>query len=277
MYPFWLKAMLEDDSDIDGGAAPVAPAPPIPRARRNAPLVGKVYLIWIKASSSGYWGSLFPGTDANAHGLNDGRTHVLGFIETRWRFSPDSEDERDANVLLLRQGARAAVSSASTSIFGFVEWEALGWRKLVHSIVVDGGATGTEIMRLAAHVLVDGSGEHTVGTRAREWMLTNGRRGAFNFDTITLCPKLALAVFTGTWPIMHAVAVTMRMHRARLINGQPTPKVLMRIQKHARATAPAAAAAAIQTSQSQMAVRNYHGRFATAAADLVQDGINWDC
>ena len=262
--------MLADDSDIDGGADAVAPAPPIPRARRGGAFVGKVCLIWILANSLGQWGSLFPG-DANAHGLNDGRTHVLGFIETRWRFSPDSEDERDANVLLLRQGARAAVSSASTRIFGFVEWEVLGWRKLVHSIVVDGGATGTEIMRLAAHILIDGSGGHTVGTRAREWMLTNGRRGAFNFDTITLCPKLALAVFTGTWPIMHAVAVTMRMHRARLINGQPTPKVLMRIQKHARATAPAAAA--IQTSQSQMAVRNYRG----AAADLVQDGINWDC
>jgi hypothetical protein len=263
--------MLEDDSDIDGGADAVAPAPPIPRAGRITPFVGKVFLIWILANSLGQWGSLFPG-DANAHGLNDGRTHVLGFIEARWRFSPDEEDFWGCpNVSLLRNGALAEVSKASTRIFGFIEWEVLGWRKLVHSIVVDDGATGTEIMRLAAHILIDGSGGHTVGTRAREWMLTNGRRGAFNFDTITLCPKLALAVFTGTWPIMHAVAVTMRMHRARLINGQPTSKALMRIQKHARATAPAAAA--IQTSQSQMAVRNYHG----AAADSVQDGINWDC
>lgn len=264
--------MLEEDSDIDGGPGPVAPALPIPRARRDAPLCGKVCLIWIRASSVGFWGSIFPRTDATAHGLNDGRTHVIGFIETRWRFSPDSEDERDANVLLLRQGARAAVESASTSTFGFVEWEVLGWRKLVHSIVVDGGATGAEIMRLAARSLIDGSGEHTAGTRAREWMITNGRRGAFNFDTITLCPKLALAVFTGTWPVFHAVAVTMRISRARLINGQPTAWQCRRILKHARATAPVAAAAVPGTAV-QMAVRNFQG----AAADLVQDGIDWDC
>ena len=263
--------MLEDDSDIDGGADAVAPAPLIPRARRGGAFVGKVCLIWILANSLGQWGSLFPG-DANAHGLNDGRTHVLGFIEARWRFSPDEEDFWGCpNVELLRSGARAEVR-ASSRILGFIEWEVLGWRKLVHSIVVDGGATGTEIMRLAAHILIDGSGGHTVGTRAREWNLINGRRGSFNFDTITLCSLLALAVLTGTWPIFHALAVTRRMPRARFINGQPTVKQCKRIQKHAIQTAPVAAAVP-QGSPVQMAVKNFHG----AEADLVQDGINWDC
>ena len=252
--------IMEVDDDIAGddrlAIVPVSVAAHVPR--RPICWRGQRSLFLVVADDSGLWAHQFETrTDINADSILN--RHLLGIIEVVWVFSSSTGRAFDDNILFFRE---LAASVTTGNIYGYIQYRVLRFWKLAASIAVQNVNDNAAILRSAAGANVIGTSQ-TLGRIVTEWRLSHGPRIARNLPVVSLCRRLAMAVSTLGWRIFHAVALTQRVNRARLLNNDPSLHVCKRLRSGV--TQPMASRLSIAAE----AKRTFLG----APADLVIDWL----
>ena len=262
MFVSILAQMEVDDDDI-AGSGPVLAIVPVARAhgvvhRRSVSCRGKPCLFFVVASDQGLWANHFSRrTDLNCDSLLD--NHIIGVAEVVWVFSPHHGSCYVDSILFMRE---LAASVSRGNIYGYIQYKVVKFWKLAASIAVPNVCDSAAIMRSSAGANVIGTSS-TLGRIVTEWRLSHGPRIARNLPVVSLCRRLAMAVSTLGWRIFHAVALTQRVNRARLLNNDPSLHVCKRLRSGV--TQPMASRLSIAAE----AKRTFLG----APADLVIDWL----
>ena len=260
-YSFWLKVFLMevDEEDIAGDlplvvASHVRPSVP---GRRLATCRGKPTLFFLVSSEHGLWAQQFSSrSDISCH--VDG--HLIGVAEVVWVFSPHHGSCYLDSILFMR-GLAASISRGN--LYGYIQYKVLRFWKLAASIAVPNVCDSAAILRSAAGASVVGTSQ-TLGLVVREWRLSHGGRIPRQLPVVSLCRRLAMAVSSLGWEVIHVVALTQKVNRDRLLNNAPSRFVCSRL----RSLVPRPMAKRLSTSAE--AARNFQG----APADLVLDWLD---
>ena len=203
--------------------------------------VGPLRLFFIVAANSGYWLDDFPAEWPPLQG-RVGRGMLVGVaLAAAWSLVAARTAPIDASHRRMRELAVREITSAT--YYGFVENSVVEVARLQESIECDASPNPAELMGLLESAALvpafqggDGFGApllfQALCTRwAAAGMALGGMVGLF-------CPGLALAIVSGAWTCLRAIAITPTFaNRKLLVPNEPSKKRLRTFRNEAEAVA----------------------------------------
>lgn len=217
-----------DDSEIVGDASDAEPPPQQEsnRKRRRANAVmssaGKDRVVIVVSSVQGLWHGEFRQGEESS-GADQGDVVVGIVLVAAWTLCSARETPRNADHATMRD--KAARCCKSVRVSGFVEYPITCAVRLEKPQQVRGNTMPKETVALVSGMLGLPSSGHpgpgTIGAQVDAWLA----QGAFQPCIVRLTPPLAALVVRGQWSCLHAVAISERVNRGRLlVSTEPSAK-----------------------------------------------------
>lgn len=230
-----VVVMSDSDTSSVVGGGPAAP-PPAPQHRRHSTSdhAGFHRIFLVVACAGGFW-PRFVGADGDsdeaAAMLRTPGAYLLGAVLVLgWSFvCAETSHATDEHGQMRGMASRVATCAQST--MGFLEYPILAVARLVQPTLVD-ERLGTDVLHAARRLPCAFRGRvHELGQVMHQWM----GEGARPATIARLAPAFAMRVLRG-WPVLHCVAVTRRIARARLlVADEPSKRQLSRLVRQSAA------------------------------------------
>lgn len=222
------SAVMDEFADIVGnsssdsapeeshdGSPPATGAQPQPGGRgRPVLMMGalRIFLV-VSSATAGYWQGAFA-MDGVAGGIAEGA--VVGAVLARWHMRR-ADEPADTDSLHMHRLA-AGVVRATTPVPGFIDYP-IEASAIVREFRVPPSTVPAVVLAACSGISVhtttpDGQhGDESLSELLRRWTAA----GALPAIVVCLATPLALKVVTGSFRVLHSVALTQRVSRSRLL------------------------------------------------------------